>query len=279
MVAEKSRSLSIFRSFCFLLLLLSFMSIHDAGGAMGMEKKPKMYQLTWEADNVVGDVAINGFVVTELDGSSGNGSASLNPWLTGENELTVVLKKADQAEPAEFVFGVSELVPGTMTSTTDRGKLFSVEIKNDDFAKSADVSAGKKFTSTLDFSRHLREAGEATEADVLAYATRFYALFEKKDANGILQESAAKIEDYAQAFGGEDFGAALKSYLVDDFLKSKLLKIKPTELRAVRVGPTKNIWHVLNGRDELIKTTSEDSSSAEIPVFVGLLAGKLTVVR
>lgn len=279
MLAERSPSLSIFRSFFLLLPILSFMSIHDAGGAVETEKKPKMYQLMWEADNVVGEIVINGFVVTALDGSSGNGSASLNPWLTGENELTVVLKKADQAEPAELVVGVSELAPGTMTSTTDRGKLFSLEIKNGDFAKSAEVSAGETFSSTLNFSGHLREAGDATEIDVLAYATKLYALFEKKDVNGILQESAVKIEDYTQAYGGQDFRSALKSYLVDDLLKNKLVKIKPAELRAVKVGPTKNIWHVFNGSDELIKTTSDDGSSSEIAVFVGRLDGKLAVVR
>jgi hypothetical protein len=221
MLAEKIRSLSIFRSF-FLLLILSFMSIHNAGGAVGMEKKTILYQLTWEADNVVGEIVINGFAVTALDGSSGNGSASLNPWLMGENELTVVLRKADEAQSATLVFGVSELAPGTMTSTTDRGKLFSVEIGDGDFAKSAEVSAGKKFSSTLNFSGHLREAGEATETEVLAYAMKFYALFEKKDADGILRESAVKIEDYTQAFGGQDFRSALKSYLVDDLLKNKL---------------------------------------------------------
>jgi hypothetical protein len=279
MIAAKRRSWSILRPFGLGLLVLSFGSIHNAGGAVGMDKKTTLYQLMWETDNVSGDVAINGFVVAQLDGSPGSGSASLNPWLTGENEIRVTLRKADQAKAAEFVVGVSELAPGTMTSTTDRGKLLSLEIKDGDFAKSAEVRAGKKFSSTLNFSGHLSPAGETTESDVLAYATKIHTLFEKKDADGILRESAIKIEDYSRAFGGEDFRSALKSYLVDDFFKNGLVKIKPAELRAVQVGPTKNIWHVFNGRDELLTTASTDGSSAEIAVFIGRLDGKLQIVR
>jgi hypothetical protein len=279
MITEKRCSWSTFWSSALWLLVLSFVSINSAGGAVRMDKKTTLYQLMWETDNVVGQVAINGFVVAELDGSPGSGSASLNTWLTGENEITVTLRKADQAKAAEFAVGVSELAPGAITSTTDRGKLLSLEIKNSDFAKNAEVRAGKKFSSTLDFSGHLSPAGEITESDVLAYAKKIHILFEKKDADGILQESAIKIEDYSLAFGGQDFRSALKSYLVDDFFKNKLAKIKPTELRAVQVGPTKTLWHVLNGRDELLTTASDDGSSAEIAVFIGRLDGKLQIVR
>jgi hypothetical protein len=91
-----------------------------------MQEKVKFYQLTYQMENVSGQIKINGFVVTEMEGKTGNGSAALNPWLIGENELKAELMKADPSKPAEFAFGVSEMVQGEL-STTDRGKLFSVE--------------------------------------------------------------------------------------------------------------------------------------------------------
>jgi hypothetical protein len=70
-----------------------------------------------------------------------------------------------------------------------------------------------------------------------------------------------------------------RSFLVDDILTGGLVKIEPAKLRAVQVGPTKTIWHVFHGHDELIRTASNDGSAAEIAVFIGQLGGKLAVVR
>jgi len=58
-----------------------------------MQQKTKFYQLTYQTENVTGQIAINGFVVTEMKEKSGNGTAALNPWLIGENELKAELKK------------------------------------------------------------------------------------------------------------------------------------------------------------------------------------------
>ncbi|NTV47511.1 MAG: hypothetical protein HGB11_13555, partial [Chlorobiales bacterium] len=71
----------------------------------------------------------------------------------------------------------------------------------------------------------------------------------------------------------------LKSYLTEELFKSKLFKLDPAKLRAVAVGPTKTIWHVFNGDDELIKTKSPDGATSEVAVYIGLLDGKLKVVR
>ena len=59
----------------------------------------------------------------------------------------------------------------------------------------------------------------------------------------------------------------------------KLEKLNPAALRAVAVGPTKNIWHVFNGNDQLIKEKSSDGSTSELAVYIGLLDGKLKIVR
>jgi hypothetical protein len=261
------------------LMVIAILLVHGQGGMVAMAEKTKFYQLTYQMENVTGLITINGFVVTELNGKSGNGTAALNPWLIGENELKAELKKADPAKPAECIFGVSELEPGAMVATTDKGKLFSIELKNKDFSASGKAAAAKKFKSTLDFKRHLSEAGEAKESDILDYAQKFYALFAKKDAEGILRESEVKINDYSQAFGGVDMKAELRRYLTEELFKSKLSTLNPAMLRAVAVGPTKKIWHVFNGKDELIKAKSPDGSTIELAVYIGLLDGKLKVVR
>ncbi len=242
-------------------------------------EKTKFYQLTYQTENVTGQITINGFVVTEMEGKTGNGAAALNPWLIGDNELKAEVKKADPSKPAEFAFGLSEMVQGEMVSTTDKGKLFSVELKNKDFGANGKASAAKKFKSTLDFKRHLSDAGQTKESDVLAYAQKIYASFVKKDTEGILRESEVKINDYSKAFGGVDMKTELRNYLTEEVFKSKLEKLNPAALRAVAVGPTQNIWHVLNGNDQLIKMKSSDGGTSELAVYIGLLDGKLKIVR
>ncbi len=260
------------------MIITAVLLLQDRGGLCAMEKT-KFYQLTYQMENVTGQITINGFVVTEIEGKTGNGSAALNPWLIGENELKADLKKADSSKPAEFAFGLSEMVQGDTVSTTDKGKLFSIEVKNKDFSPDGKASAAKKFKSTLDFKRHLSEAGQAKESDILAYAQKIYALFAKKDAEGILRESDVKINDYSKAFGGVDMKTELRRYLTEELFKSKLNQLNPAGLRAVAVGPTKKIWHVFNGKDELIQGKSSDGSMFQLPVYIGLLDGKLNVVR
>ncbi len=261
------------------MMIIAILLLQHQGGISAMQEKTKFYQLTYQMENVTGQITINGFVVTEMEGKTGNGSAALNVWLIGENELKAELKKADPSKPAEFAFGVSEMVQGDIVSTTDKGKLFSVELKNKDFGASGKASAAKKFKSTLDFKRHLGEAGPAKESDVLAYAQKIYALFSKKDTEGILRESEVKINDYSKAFGGVDMKTELRRHLIEEVFKSKLDKLNPAALRAVAVGPTKSIWHVFNGNDELIQGKSPDGSTFGLAVYIGLLDGKLRVVR
>jgi hypothetical protein len=261
------------------MIVIAILLLQNHGALAAGQEKTTFYQLTFQAENATGRISINGFVITELDGKSGNGSAVLNPWLIGENEINVEVKKADPSKPAEIVFGISELVQGDMVATTDRGKLFSLELKDKDFSSNGKASAAKKFKSTLDFKGHLSEAGQAKESDIIAYAQKLYALFSKKDAEGILRESEVKINDYSKAFGGADMRTELRRYLTEELFKSKLDRLNPAALRAVAVGPTKNIWHVFNDKDELIKAQSPDGSTSELAVYIGLLDGKLKVVR
>jgi hypothetical protein len=263
------------------LVVITILLLLNQGGLIAMEKKTKFYQATYQMENVTGQILINGFVVTEMDGQNGTGTAVLNPWLIGDNELKAEAKKADPSKPATLTFGVSEMQTGDIVSTTDKGTLFSLEIKNKDFNANNRASAAKRFTSTLDFKAHLSQAGQAKESDVLAYAQKIYALFVKKDAEGILREFEVKIKDSAAAFGATEAEVKtdLRSYLTEELLKLKLKAIQPGALRAVAVGPTKKIWHVMNGKDELITAKAPDGSTLALDIYVALLDGKLQVVR
>ena len=264
-------------SMMFIAILLLLLQHQE--GVSAMQEKTIFYQLTYQTENVTGQIAINGFVVTEIEGKSGNGTAVLNTWLIGENELKAEVMKADSSKPAELIFGVSVMEQGDIVSTTDTGKLFSLELKDKDFSARGKASAAKKFKSTLDFKQHLSEAGQTKESDVLVYAQKVYTLIAKKDAEGILRESEVRINDYSKAFGGVDMKTELRRFLNEELFKAKLNKLNPVVLRAVAVGPNKNIWHVSNGKDELIKAISTDGSTFQMSVYIGLLDGKLKIIR
>lgn len=258
------------------LAVMTILSISAQGALAG--EKAKFYQMNYQMENVTGVITINGFVVTEPDGKIGSGSAALNIWLIGENELKAEVKKADPAKPAKLSFGVSELEAGSMVDSTDKGKLFNIELKDKDF-KAGQATSSKKFKSTLNFKQHLSDAGETKESDVLAYAQKYFALITKKDADGVMKETAIKISDYSLAFGGADMKAEFKGFLKDGLFKSKINTLTPVKLKAIPMGPTKRIWLVKNGSDELIKSKSTDGSTSELPVYIGLIDGKLQVVR
>lgn len=261
------------------MIIIALLLLQNPPDSFAAQEKTIFYQLTYQTENVVGQIILNGFIVTEMEGKGGNGSASLNPWLIGENELNVEARKADPSKPAEIIFGVSELKPGDIVSTTDRGKLFSRALKDKDFASNGTASTAQKFKSTLDFSQHLSKAGQAKESDILVYAQQIYVLFAQKNAEGIVRESEIKINDYSKAFSGADMKTELRKFLIEELFKSELNSLNPNALRAVAVGPNKSIWHVFNGKDELIKAKSPDGSTFELAVYIGLLDGKLKIVR
>jgi hypothetical protein len=267
------------RQFAILIASVAAMLFQTCGYVTEASEGPVFHQLTYQTENATGQIMINGFVVTEVEGRTGSGSAALNPWLIGDNELKVELKKANPSKPVQFSCGLSEMKRGDVVSTTDKGKLFTLELKDKDFAAAGKAQAAKKFKSGLDFKRHLSDAEEAKEGDVLVYAQKFYSLFTKKDAAGILRESEIKIADYSEAFGGADMKNELKAYLTEELFKSRLNRLNPKALRAVPVGPAKTIWHVFNGKDELIKAASTDGTTMEMPVYIGQFQGRLQVVR
>ncbi|MEI7637766.1 MAG: hypothetical protein WCJ37_10705 [Syntrophus sp. (in: bacteria)] len=270
----------------FLLCLLIFCSgtltaaENKEGTTMAKGQKNKIYQVMWQGENISGQLMINGFTISQFQGGAVTGSAALNIWLTGSNEIKSTINKKDPTASASFSLGVSELVMGDVASTSDRGNLINIELINADLSSQAPKNISEKFNSTMDFSRHLLSVKppQFKEQEVLDYAIKLYGLFQEKDAKSILQEMLVKTEDYAQAYYQPvaNVVKAFSSLLKEDILQNKLVKIDPKKLRAERVN---NLWHIYEEKKELIRSKSSDGSTSELPIFIGDINGKLMVVR
>jgi hypothetical protein len=138
---------------------------------------------------------------------------------------------------------------------------------------------GKKFSSDLDFSRNLSGSGNVGEKEVIEYAKRIYGLFKAKNAAAIQKEFTVRISDYAKAYSSENVAAQFKSYLKNDLLKGKLARINPQRLKAKKTGPNNKLWQVFEGDKELLRITSSDGSLMEMSIYIGMVDGKLQVVR
>jgi hypothetical protein len=250
----------------------------EAAAAKG--QGDRIYQVTWQGENVSGRLTINGFSITELKGGPVTGTAAVNVWLTGGNEIRAELRKKDPKARASFSLGLSGLVMGDVVSTGDRGNLFHVELADADLSGRTPNVVAKKFKTGLDFSRHLLASGPSRfgERQVLEYAVRLHGLFRKKDARAILQAMEVKAEDYARAYGrpAAEFRESIASMLKEDFFKGRLAGIDSRRLKAEKVN---GLWHIREGDEELIRTRSSDGSTSELPIFVGDVDGRLMVVR
>jgi hypothetical protein len=261
------------------IALTSFFMAHVASVNAGGEEKNIIYQATWQGDNISGELYVNGFIIENFKGSQSAGGYPLNPLLIGNNEIRAKVRKADTSKPAYLNFGVSKLRQGDMAVTNERGNLVSVELRDDYFKGAGTMTMGKKFESALDFSKTLSGAGNVTEKEVIEYAKKIYDLFKAKNASGIQKEFTVKISDYAKAYPGENVAAQFASYLKNDLLKGKLAQINPQKLKAKKTGPDNKLWQVFEGDKELIRITSADGSLTEMSMYIGMVDGKLQVVR
>jgi hypothetical protein len=257
----------------------SFFTVQVVSVNAGADSKNIIYQATWQGDNISGELYVNGFVIEGFHGSQSFGTAPVNPLLIGNNKIWAKVRRADTSKPAYLNFGVSRLRQGDMSATNERGNLVSVELRDDYFKGTGTMTMGKQFASALDFSKTLSGAGNVSEKDAIEYAKKIYELFKAKDAAAIQKEFAVKINDYAQAYPGENVAAQFASYLKNDLLKGKLAQIDPQKLKAKRTGPNNKLWQVFEGDKELIRITSSDGSVNDLSIYIGMVDGKLHVVR
>jgi len=260
-------------------VLASFFLVQMVGSDAVAAEKGIIYQATWQSDNVKGELYVNGFIIEGFQGSQSAGGFPLNPLLIGKNEIWAKVRKADTSKPAHLSFGVSKLRQGDMSATNERGNLVSAELRDDYFKGTGIMTMGKKFSSDLDFSRNLSGSGNVGEKEVIEYAKRIYGLFKAKNAAAIQKEFTVRISDYAKAYSSENVAAQFKSYLKNDLLKGKLARINPQRLKAKKTGPNNKLWQVFEGDKELLRITSSDGSLMEMSIYIGMVDGKLQVVR
>jgi hypothetical protein len=270
---------SVFPVVLLLIALASFFMAQVV--SVNAEAGPKniIYQAMWQGDNIRGELYVNGFIITGFQGSQSFGGSPLNPLLIGKNEIWAKVRKADTSKPARLSFGISKLRQGEVAATNERGNLVSVELRDDQFKGAGIMTMVKKFESALDFSRNLSGTGNASEKEVIEYAKQICDLFKAKNAAGIQKEFKVKISDYAKAYSDDTVAAQFESYLRKDLLRGKLAQINPQNLKAIKTGPNGKLWQVFEGGKELIRITSADGSLLEMSMYIGVVDGKLHVVR
>ncbi|MFA6549202.1 MAG: hypothetical protein WCT39_04650 [Candidatus Margulisiibacteriota bacterium] len=267
-----------------ILLLFIFLGVaigQANGGKLEMLPKKTIYQVMWNSSNVTGRILINGFEIGSVQGPSATGTTPINIWMVGNNQLQLELKKEPGADPAQFSVNVSALEVSEIAMTNQVGNLVALELSDADFNRSPVIAITKDFKSTLDFSSHLLATPKVTitEKDVVDYAAKIYALFEKKDSNGLLKEFSVKLDDYSTAYYDKTLPDQFKALLTNEYFKNKLVKVNPKNLQAKKTSPTSNLWHVYDGQKELIRVNEKDGAVAEMPIFIGLVNGQLKVVR
>jgi hypothetical protein len=241
--------------------------------------KQVVYQLLWKSENVTGTILINGFRMATIDGKTGSGSATLNVWLTGKNELSVDIMKADLANKSAFLIGLSKISSGEVFDNPAKGNVFSAEKNDKDFVKDKTVKMAHKFKTDLDFSPNLVKTQKCSEKDAITYAMKVRDLFEKKDSASLVKEFSPKLGDYSAAFPGKNAAGEFKTYLDSKLLKGRVLDINASKVTAVKVGPNWNLWHVVTEEGELIRIGVIGGGRLEIPLYIGKIKGELKVVR
>ncbi len=270
---------NIFACIISTLVFLAGINSIEIYGKKGSNNMVKIYQLTWNSDNVTGNLFVNEFLIANFTGSQDTGTAPLNVWLIGDNEIRVELKKANKSEESYFSFGVSELQSGDTASTSDRGNLVSFEKTDKDFKGLEVNKIIKKFKSSINFGSRFIGTGTANEKEVVEYAKKIYNIIKNKDSLGVNKEFTVKIEDYSKAFSNDNVYDQVKTSLVDSlFNAGRLEKINPDKLVAKKTGPKGNTWHVVEGDRELIRHKSSDGTS-EMAIYIGVVNGALKVIR
>jgi hypothetical protein len=262
-----------------LIALASFLIAQAVSVNAEAEPKNTIYQAMWQGDNVSGELYVNGFIITGFKGFQSAGTSPLNPFLIGKNEIWAKVRKADTSKPARLSFGISKLGRGDVAATNERGNLLSIELRDDYFKEAGIMTVGKKFESTLDFSRNLSGGEKVSEKEVIEYARHIYDLFKAKNAAGLQKEFEVKISDYSKAYSSDNIAAEFESYMKKDLLPGKLSKINPNKLKARKSGPNDKLWQVFEGDKELIRITSEDGSLNEMSMYIGMVDGKPRVVK
>ncbi len=275
MITNMPRTLSAGLLFAALAMVLC---IPVAGAQAGGAKAMTIYQMTWEGDNVEGELYINDFFINNFSGAQAFGGLPLNPYLVGENEVRAEVRKKNTTKPAQLTINVSAMTQGEIAASNQPGSVTSLEIKDAELKPATTVKAVKKFSAPLDFSSHLRPTGTASGKEATEYTKMIYELFRAKKIEALMKELEVKISDYAAAYPGHDFATEFRSVLTD-MLRGKLAPIDLNQLRARKAGPGGKVWQILEGKKELIRIIAPDGSESDMAVYVGVIDRKLKVVR
>lgn len=259
-------------------LLVGFLFTPATAAQAGGGKTMIVYQITWEGENVEGELVVNDFPIARFHGAQAFGGMPLNPYLVGENEVRAEVRKKDTTGPGRLRVGVSAMAQGEIASTHQAGSLLSMEIPDSELKPALTVKAAQRFRAPLDFSSHLGPGETVGGNQAVEYAKTLYGLFQAKMIDDLMREFEVKIADFARAYPGHDFPTEFRSVLAA-MLRGKLASVDFNRVRARKRGPGGRVWQILEGKEELIRVTAPDGTESEMAIFTGVVDGRLRVVR
>ncbi|MBD3319039.1 hypothetical protein GF342_03980 [Candidatus Woesearchaeota archaeon] len=232
-----------------------------------------IYSLKVQAQHCDATILLNGFPVVR--GNVGAGGYPINPYLAGDNTLEVTLQARGQG--AHFSGGINIAQKGGVVST-DRQQS---DLMNFSFSKELEKGPLTKtftFTSTgANFSNRLVSAPILEDKNALLdYAMNVQKAILDKDKEALQRHMKTKMLDYAKAFGVPDEHMLQE---LDNFIHM-MFQEKPILFTREQVKATpwcdKRIWELKVTPDNALLRTKEGWT---MPVFVGLVDGKITIVR
>ena len=214
-------------------------SISSAKAVNVTDFKPS-YTVSIEARNVPYEFFVNDIPVFDKtnEASSINSKIPLNPWLiNGRNtfKIRILPVKSSTADPEDPKF-CKVVISGPKGNGMPNTALAQAEVNP------LHPSKDESFTVTLGYPMpawaHSKKIGKdaTTQKKILDKYREFHRLLEKKDLEGIVKFSAAKIKEYSKSMYDPDFESNAKNSLKEEFANpsNKLIGIDVQEKNGLR---------------------------------------------
>ncbi|MTI38125.1 hypothetical protein [Fulvivirga lutimaris] len=237
--------------------------------------QPDFYHLSVNSENIKFTCYLNGFpVYASEDEYDAIVSLPVQLFLVGKNNtLKIEAEAYDKSKPGILEADVAPFSQGEMVDTGGIDAKLSMEV--------TDMSS-KEMTfdnERFDFSDLLLTGDQLKEADVKAFGKKLYGYLVAGDAKGFVGEMAVKIRDYAATnpYTEEQMREGLTQQLQQTFFSQKHDAVADDQISVVSYSDGR-IWEIKIRGEEFLKY-NEDGGSMQMPVYVGSVKGKLSIVR
>lgn len=243
-----------------------------------------IYHLEVEARFCKVEATLNGFPILSLNGiNPAVFSTPINIVLVGkENNLKFIITPENPLDTeAEYSIkgSIKEYEDFQMTGP-DQGNVIA------SFTHEKKLAATLQFDNKdFDFSGLLLEGKQFDDLDLIKdYGEKLKGYLINKNTSALSQEFTPKMIAYGKAYSveAEVLIEEFVEYLNDDFFPNKPLLDFSREEIVARPWCDKRIWEIgvgLDYREFMTTTPDEDDFEYALRIFVGMINGKLRVVR